>query len=391
VKKSLFASALLLSAAVAFAAEGTTPFHIANRVRLEYDSNVYQAAEDEKDSLNIYEEIELALNLVGETSFLGLRYRPNIICYTARDDDKTDLYHDLDVNLSQQFGRTVTLGVSDQLRAGQLPAVEDDDYRVRSDDDNIYNSLLATLAIQLKPATRLDLSGRYRFLKYNEDEGHEGDNYRTWVAGASLRQAFGSLTTVAVDYRYQDFTYNDAPKGTERDNTTHYVGGTLEQTFSPELLGSLRAGASFRSFELDAYDDDTSPYVDLSLSLLPSPRTRLTANFGYSVSESEVSYYMTENRLYASLHLAHEFTKKLSLYASAGYELNKFDDKYLIGESEGDLDDKDSTYYASARIAFQVVRNNWLEIGYQFTGIDSELRTEYDRHRVNAGWRWQLF
>ncbi|MBQ7251363.1 MAG: outer membrane beta-barrel protein [Kiritimatiellae bacterium] len=391
MKTSLFASALLLSAAVAFAAEGTSPVHVANRIRAEYDSNVYQAAEDEKDSLNIYEEIELSLNLVGETSFLGLRYRPNVICYTARDDHKTDLYHDLDVNLSQQFGPTVTFGLSDQLRAGQLPAVEDDDYRVRSDDDNIYNSLLATLAIQLQPSTRLDLSGRYRFLKYGEDEGHESDNYRAWVAGASLRQVLGSLTTVAVDYRYQDFTYNDAPKGSERDNTTHYIGGTIERTFSPELLGSLRAGASIRSFELDAYDDDTSPYVDLSLSLLPSPRTRLTANVGYSVSESEVSYYMTENRLYASLHLAHELTKKLSLYASAGCELNKYDDKYLVGESQGDLDDKDSSYYASARLSFQVLRNNWLEIGYQFTGIDSDLRTEYDRHRVNAGWRWQLF
>jgi opacity protein-like surface antigen len=390
VKKSIFASALLLSAAVAFAAEGTSPFHIANRVRLEYDSNVYQAADDEKDSFNVYEEIELALNLVGETSFLGLRYRPNIICYTGRDNHKTDLYHDLDVNLSQQLGPAVTLGVNDQLRAGQLPALEDDDYRVRSDDDNIYNSLLATLAIQMLPATRLDLSGRYRFLKYNEDKGHESDNYRTWVAGASLRQVLGSLSTLAVDFRYQDFTYNDAPDEYARDNTTFYVGAALEQTFSPALLGSLRGGASFRSFELKKYKDDTSPYVDLSLSLLPSPRTRLTANFGYAVSESEVNYYMTENRLYASLHLAHDFTAKISFYASAGYELNMYDEEYLLGE-ETDLDDKDSTYYASARIAFQIVRNNWLELGYQFTGIDSELRTEYDRHRVNVGWKWQLF
>lgn len=390
MKNTLFASALLLSAAAAFAAEGTSPFHIANRIRAEYDSNVYQAAEDEKDSFNLYEEIELSLNLVGETSFLGLRYRPNVIFYSGRDNHKTDLYHDLDVNLSQRLGESVTVGVSDQLRAGQLPAVEDDDYRVRSDDDNIYNSLLGTLAVQVLPATRLDLSGRYRFLKYNEDEGHENDNYRTWVLGASLRQVFGSLTTVAVDYRYQDYTYNDAPEETARDNQTHYVGASFEQTFAPELLGSLRAGASFRSFEQDAYDDDTSPYVDVSLSFLPSPRTRLTLNGGYSISESDVAAYMTENRLYGAIHLAHELTAKIDLYASAGYELNRYDDDYLAKGLEK-IDDKDSTYYASARAAFQVARNNWLELGYQFTGIDSELRTEYDRHRVNVGWRWQLF
>lgn len=390
MKNTLFASALILSAVAAFAAERTSPFHVANRIRAEYDSNLYQAAEDEKDSFNLYEEIELSLNLVGETSFLGLRYRPNIIFYSGRDNNKTDLYHDLDVNLSQRLGETVTVGVSDQLRAGQLPAVEDDDYRVRSDDDNIYNSLLGTLAVQLLPATRLDLSGRYRFLKYNEDDIHKNDNYRSWVLGASLRQVFGSLTTVAVDYRYQDFTYNDAAKDVARDNQTHYVGASFEQTFSPELLGSLRAGASFRSFEQDVYDDDTSPYFDVSLSFLPSPRTRLTANAGYSISESDVSAYMTENRFYAALHLAHNLTAKIDLYASAGYELNCYDDEYLVAGAEK-IDDKDSSYYASARASFQVARNNWLELGYQFTGINSDLRTEYDRHRVNVGWRWQLF
>jgi len=389
VKNTLFASALLASALAAFAAEGTGPFHVANRLRFEYDSNVYQTAEEEKDSFNVYEEIELALDLVGENAFLGLKYRPNIICYTAREDDKTDLYHDLDVNFSLRLAPAVTLGASDHLRAGQLPAVEDDDYRVRSDDDNIYNSLLGTLAIQMLPSTRLDLSGRYRLLKYNDD-GHDSDNYHAWVAGASVRHVLNSLTTLAADFRYQDFTYNDAPEESARDNTTIYAGGAIEETFSPSLLGSLRAGASFRSFELDEYDDDTSPYVDVSLTLLPSPRTRLTANVGYAIAESEVSSYMTENRLNASLHFAHDFTAKLSLYASAGYELNAYDEDYRLDKTE-ELDDRDSTYYASARLSFQVVRNNWLELGYQFTGIDSELRTEYDRHRVNVGWRWQLF
>lgn len=382
----------LMVAGSVFASDAASPFRLSNRIRLEADDNVYQTSSDTDSSFNIYEEIELMVNLNLETTYIGLRYRPSIVWYSDRDSGTTDFLNDLDFNLSQQFGQMVTLGITEQLRAGQLPAVESGDYRVRSDDDNIYNSVLATLALQVAPSTRLDFSGRNQILRYDED-AREADNYVIWVAGFSLRQNFGSLSTISGDIRYQTTDYKDAPKEYRRNSDTIYAGLGLEQTFSPQLVGHARGGASVRSFDLDAYDDSTDPYVELSLTYLPSPATRLTMNLGYAISESDVSYYLSENRFDASLHFAHDLTAKIILYLSAGYSYGEYDADYefqqLAGAPLGDEDE--SSFYGSARVTYQLNRNNWLEMGWQYVKLDSDVQTEYDRNRVNLGWRIQLF
>ena len=387
-------TAVLLSLLVAGTAYADTAraIHLSNRLRFEYDSNVFQTDGDKKDSFNFYEAIELAINLNLETTYLGINYRPSFVWYSGRDSGKTDFLNNLDVNLSQKLGPVVTLGVSEKLRAGQLPAVEDDDYQVRNDDDNIYNSILATLAIQLLPATRLDLSGRHVLLKYDED-AHDNDNYRILVGGVSLRQVFGSLTTGFLDGRYSDTAYNDAEEQFNRDSKTVYVGLGLEQTFNPKLLGTLRAGFSRREYDLDGYDNNNNPYADLSLSFLPSPATRLTANVGYSIAESSAGNYLSENRLDTSLHFAHDCTAKITLNASVGYARSQYDSKYqLVKSADGSSKDEDSNrFYATTLLSFQVIRNNWLEFGWQFVKLDSDVETSYDRHRLNLGWRIQLF
>lgn len=387
-------AALLLALLVAGTAYADTAraLRISNRLRFEYDNNVFQTDGDEKDSFNVYEAIEVALNLNLENTYLGISYRPSFVWYSGRDSGSTDFLNDLDANFSQKFGPVVTLGVSEKLRAGQLPAVEDDDYQVRSDDDNVYNSILATLAIQMLPATRLDLSGRHVLLKYGED-AHDNDNYRILVAGATLRQVFGSLTTGFVDGRYSDTSYFDAEEKFNRDSKTIYAGLGLEQTFNPKLLGTLRAGFSRREFDLSDYDDSNNPYADLSISFLPSPATRLTANLGYSIAESSAGNYLSENRLDTSLHFAHDFTAKITLNASVGYAHSEYDAKYqLVKAEDGSSSDEDSDrYYATALLAYQVVRNNWLELGWQFVKLDSDVETSYDRNRINLGWRIQLF
>lgn len=385
--------ALLLAGAAAYA-NTASPFHVANRIRFEFDDNVYQTDRNEEDSFNIYEEIELSLNLNFENTFLGLRYRPNLVWYSGRDDGETDFLNDLDLNFSQKFGPAFTLGISEKLRAGQLPAVEDGDYRVRSDEDNIYNSVLATLACQILPATRLDLSARHIILEY-DDASHNNDNYRIIIGGLSLRQTFGSLSTLSLDARYEDSEYNDADPRFRRDASTIYAGLGLEQTLNPALLGSLRAGVSVRDFDLEGYDDHTDPYVDFSLSFFPSPATRLTANLGYAIGESDASAYLTETRFNASLHLAHDFTAKLTLATSVGYSHGEFESDYSFSAARGASisDEDDDRYYATALLSFQILRNNWLEFGWQYLKIDADnsVETPYDRNRLNLGWRIQLF
>lgn len=399
IRLFIVAACLLALAAPAFA---ESPIHLNNRLRLGYDDNVYQAGDatasdgstvthDKTDSFRVIEELELLVNMDLQRTYLGLRYRPSLVWYADRKDEDTDFLQDLDFNFVQKFTPSLVLSISDTLRASQLPELQDANYVVRAKDDNYYNSALATLSYSVLPETRLDLSGRYILLRYTEDD-HENDNYYSAVGGLTLRQQLASRTTIMGDLRYRTVVYDEADATHNRDANSVFAGLGAEQTFNPKLLGSLRAGVENRMYNSDVADDNTQPYGELSMTFLPTPATRFTGAASYSIYESDVAFYLSQNRTYLSLSFAHDFTTKLNFYASAAYSLNQYEADYSLDQANlGDADE--NSYLISTRLSYRLNRINWLEIGYQYVQLDSDLanRESYKRNRFDIGWKIQLF
>ena len=373
----------------------SSPVRVSNRLRLGYDDNVYQSDGSEgrpekKDSFRIIEEIEVLVNLNMERTYLGIRYRPSLIWYSDRDDEDVDFLHDLDFNFIHNFTPTLTLSVSDTLRYSQMPELQDENFVVRQNDDNFMNNLVGTLSYKLRPETRIDLSGRHVLLRY-DDKVNEDNNYYSVVGGLTVRQQLASLTSLMADFRYKTLTYDEAKPDSNRDASSVFAGLGLEQTFNPKLLGSLRAGVENRTYDDDAFDDNTQPYAELSMTYLPSPATRITGAASYSIYESDVALYMSQDRAYLSLSVAHDFTAKLSFYVSGAYSLNQYEADYAL--VPGLQDGEEKSYLLSARLAYRVNRINWLEAGWQFVKLDSDIlnRVSYDRNRFDVGWKIQLF
>lgn len=398
----LMIALLFVAFAVTAMAQSQSPIHLFNRLRLGYDDNVYQVddpssdGQDPTESMRIIEEIEVLVNWNLERAYLGLRYRPSFIWYSDREDDDTDILHDLSVNASYNFSPNLVFSLSDTLRASQMPELQDENYIVREDDDNYYNSAVATLAYNLKPETRIDLSGRFITLTYTDDSpAKDNDNYWSAVGGVSLFQQLAGHTTLSGDLRYQTLCYNDAPESVNRDANTIFAGLGIEQTFSPQLIGNLRGGVQNRQYDDDYYDDNTKPYVDASITFMPTPATRMTLSGGYAISESDVAAYLSQDRFNAGLSLAHDFTAKLSFFASGSLAMGQYDADYVLVDDKlagyGDADE--NTYLFSARLSYRLNRINWVELGYQFTCLDSEVlgRESYQRNRADIGWKIQLF
>ena len=397
----IFTVAACLSA-LAVSALAESPVHLNNRLRIGYDDNVYQAGEatlpdgstvkhDKSDSFRILEELELLLNLNQPRTYLGLRYRPTLAWFSDREDDDTDLWHDLDLNFIQKFSPALSLSFNDTLRYSQLPELQDENFVVRQDDDNYYNSALATLSYNIKPETRIDVSGRHILLRYTEDD-HENDNYYSVVGGLTLRQQLASRTTLMGDLRYQALVYDEADAVNNRDANSVFAGLGAEQTFNPKMIGSLRAGVEQRTYDNEDYDDNTQPYGELSVTFLPSPATRITGSASYSIYESDVAYYLSQNRTYLSLSFAHDFTAKLSFYASSAYAINEYEADYSL--EAGAVDADETSILLSARLSYRINRINWIETGVQYIELDSDLvnRESYDRLRWDViGWKIQLF
>lgn len=394
IRLFIVAGLWLALAAPVIAASAESPIHVNNRLRLGYDDNVYQASDihNPSGSLRIVEELEMLVTLNLERTSLGLRYRPSLVWYQDRKPHDTDFLNDLDLNFTHNLSPALSLSLSDTLRASQLPELQDENFIVRERDDNYYNSAMATLSYNLRPETRVDLSGRYITLIYDSGSPAKDNNdYYNIVGGLTLRQQLASRTTVMGDLRYQTLTYNEANVDNNRNAQSVFAGLGLEQTFSPQILGSLRAGMESRMYDAANYKNNTAPYGEISTTFLPTPATRITAAGSYSIFESDVDRYLSQNRSYLSLSVAHDFTAKLSFYISGAYTLNAYQKDYAL---ENDLvDANENSYLVSARLAYRVNRINWVEAGWQFVKFDSDLlnRESYDRNRIDIGWKIQLF
>jgi hypothetical protein len=111
--------ALLVIQDVARAAEGKRPYQVFNRLRVEYDDNVYQAETDKEDSIKIIEELEFHVNLDLENTFVSLRYRPSFVWWDNREEDDFDFQNEGDLVVNHEFSPRLTLSVVDTLRVGQ--------------------------------------------------------------------------------------------------------------------------------------------------------------------------------------------------------------------------------------------------------------------------------
>ena len=81
---------VLVIADAAWAREGAKPFQVNNRLRFEYDDNIYQSENDKESSFKIIEELEFLVNFNLQNTYIGVRYRPSYVWWDERPSDSTD-------------------------------------------------------------------------------------------------------------------------------------------------------------------------------------------------------------------------------------------------------------------------------------------------------------
>ena len=110
-------------AVTAEAMEGARVWQVQNRLRFEYDDNIYQTDGDEESSGKIIEEAEFHLNFNLSRTFVALRYRPTFVYWEDREDDDTDFHHDAEFVLNHRASPRLSYGLKNTFRLQEQPAV----------------------------------------------------------------------------------------------------------------------------------------------------------------------------------------------------------------------------------------------------------------------------
>lgn len=378
---------------------------IDNRLRYEYDDNYSTTSTNELDSFKIMEQLQIIGELNMDETFASIRLQPSYIYWSDRDDD-TDWHTEMDLIFSHYFNPRLKLGVTDNLRKSELPELRDDrGVTLRQDNEYFYNSLNASLSYWLRPRLNLTGSGRHVMLLHMDDEVANKEDYDLYAGGLSLSHQFGKNTSLSGDFRYETVKYPNDPdrvtddadevfieEGGDRGSSSYSIGTGLNHEFSPNLLAAASAGFSHKSYDNANTDSTGSPYAQGSVTFLPSPATRLTTGAAYGLYEADVYPFVNQQRASVFVSLAHDMSEKLSWYVSGTHIRGEYEAAETTDTVEEDAirDGTDRSYMLSARVQYEIVKNNALELGWQFSKLDSDVREDFTRNRYSIGWKLRL-
>ncbi len=386
---------LALGSATAFAAKENT-FRFQNSVRVGYDDNIYLSDDASKEGTAFITDI---INITGKMVFsdrsdLILYWQPEFR-YRLDADPNFITYQDLYARLNHAVSQRTFFQISDRFRYQEKDGQSD---LGRTENQNfLENDLLGSLDFTLNSLSQIKVGGGYEFRTWDDDDYGEvyGNNFDQFkVNGMYVRELRPNTTHGRVGINYVNHEYNGSRGGYD---STSLFGG-VDYNFNPNLLGTLDLGYSFSTVDgASESQDSSSPYLQAGLDYNPTDRTSINGLIGYSLSMSENSYYNAQDGFNMGLGLRHDLTGKISLSSTLSGRYSMFDASYAAdtpGLPPGfTIPDAEEIYLTfSLRGSYQINRNNFLDLGYEYSYRDTDqvAGREYNRNRVDFGWRLRL-
>jgi hypothetical protein len=403
--------------------EATKPWSISATLRGFYDDN-YATAPDvtKRDSVGFEVSPAASLNLIRDQTALGLNYVYSMRWYEDRDDanlPSADHAHQFSAKLSHAFTPRFKLDVSDSLVYAQEPELVESPQLgipasfLRGDGDVWRNYATASFSAGITENITAVLGYDNEF--YDYDEG--GPNSRSALLDrfehrGRLNMRFVVLPqTVAVaGYQYEVIDYRSSdPIGApgtqypadERNSTSHYFYGGVDQGITPTLNASLRAGAQFTEFDdlnrvlqlnPNVEDDGWSPYVDANATWLYRVGSYAQLGVRHQMAQTDVGFVGNTPNLDAEStsvygSVSHRIFGGLIATALASYQHSTYD------LDQGD-EFSDDYFLFGINLTYEINKFFAVEAGYNFDYLDSELDDgsaqdfrSFDRNRVYVGVR----
>lgn len=407
--------------------EATKPWSISASLRGFYDDNYSTSPKWlERDSLGFEVAPSASLNLIRDQTALGLSYAYSMRWYEDRDDagmSSADHTHQVNGKLSHAFTPRFKLDLSDSFVYAQEPTlIETDGVRsafLRGDGDVMRNHALGSFSAGITENLTAVLGYGNEWYDYEDD----GFNSRSAVldrmehlASINLRAVVLPKTVLVGGYQYEIVDYSSSDSigdpfnpalrfnAEERNSTSHYFYGGVDQGLTPTLNASLRAGAQLTEYDdlnrillLNPSLDDSrwSPYVDANATWLYTPGSYAQLGVRHQRAQTDVGF-VSSGALF-SPNLDAEST---SVYGSVSHRIGAFIASaiasYQMSTYDVERGDEfqDDYFMAGVNLVYEINRFLALEAGYNFDDLSSDLDEDsarefrsFSRNRVYVGVR----
>lgn len=361
-----------------------------------YDDNIAPGFGDEESSVGLNPYVGLSFVNITPQTTLDVYARLGLVYYI----DAPDIAGMDDVNSQSRAGVNLTHRFSERLRFSSRNFIS---YELEPDYSYGYASS-RQLSEYFYWQTDNSVGYRWseRFATYSgfsltgADYGDVANNDRfTWELYNQLRYQLGPQSVLTGDYRYGQ-TSGD---GLSSDSTNQYLLLGLEQRFSPNTIGIIRAGAQFRDVD-DGGASETSPYLELALNSQVTQQFMVRAFARYGIEsydtvlthpDAGVGVVEFDDRRTFRLGVSSEYaiSPMFSVFSGVDYIPTDYSGGRSVTTPKflGSIDDEDETL-VNAYIGLSIKFNEVLTgtASYNYTKSDSDIfGRDYDRNRISLG------
>jgi hypothetical protein len=406
--------------------QGTKPWSVSVALRGFYDSNINTSPNNEVGSAGFSVNPFIGFGMAWDQSSASVSYDLNANYYDKRpagQDGNWDFTHTFAAALSHTFSPRVQMAVRDSFVIGQEPDTlrAGDAYATlqRIPGNNIVNYGSITANIEVTQLLGFEVGYANSWYNYEASgatfsptiipgvDNISGSNSGILdrignLAHIDSRWNFRPETVGVLGYAYSQtlYTGDEYIGGTTinpvtsqmRNNRGSYFYAGVDQTFSPDLSGSLRAGGRYTDFYQDPNTAGGSwtPYVQASMKYFYRSASSVEVGLTYDRSASDIvgggagtggAFVTDSDTLVAYASLTHQITSKLYGTLIATYQ----NQTYNGGGSQ--YDGKVDQYYIfGANLSYRFNPHYSANLGYNFDGLSSQLPgRDFTRNRVYAG------
>jgi len=241
--------------------------------------------------------------------------------------------------------------------------------------NRIENRAHIELNYLVLPETKALIGYQFTDINYNADELISGTFFDP-ATGAIILDPNGNATLFNPSYS----------KARNSRQHTGYVGA--EHSFSPQLKGSIRAGASYTEYPNDnTVDASWTPYVNASLRYHYTELSYIEGGFSYDRNATDVVGGGSPSALTLDAESA-------VIYASVNHAITPHLVASLIGQFQnshyngGTFDSNDEQYYLlGLNLAYRFNQYFSTEVGYNYDRLESSsaINRTFDRNRIYIG------
>jgi hypothetical protein len=400
--------------------QATKPWSISATLRGFYDDNYSTSPREiERDSFGFEVSPAASLNLIRDQTAIGLNYVYSMRWYEDRENNSADHAHQFNAKLSHAFTPRYKLDLSDSLVIAQEPSLFSDpgtpnETFLRSDGDNLRNTVLGSFSIGITESTTVVLGYSNQYYDYDE-EGQANSRSAfldrvEHLGSINVRQIILPQTVLVGGYQFEVVDYNsNDPIGfpgqfyspDERDSTAHYLYIGVDQGITATLNASVRGGAQLTEYDFNnpafARLDESrwSPYFDANLTWLYMQGSYAQLGVRHQRSQTDVGFVPGPAGLVPNLD-----AESTTVYASVNHRIYGGFVASLVGQyqnSSYETDDvaadfSDDYFMLGLNLTYEINKFLAAEVGYNYDRLDSELTgngqaRSYTRNRVYVGIR----